>query len=185
MKGEKRLRILEGIELGMDTIGDLVFIFSLPYGTSFSKMRYLLANRDRFKKSDNNNEKKRFQDLMYHLRRDGLIDESKRKLILTLKGKKFLNRKKFTTFSYKKESDNIIKIIIFDIPESQRRKRVWLRQAIKTMGFQMIQKSVWLGKVKIPEEFLNDLKNMNLMNYIEIIGITKIGTLKQMKYFNL
>ena len=44
----------------------------------------------------------------------------------------------------------------------------------------MIQKSVWIGKVKIPKEFLDDLFKLRLIDYIEIFEISKAGSLKNL-----
>jgi hypothetical protein len=44
----------------------------------------------------------------------------------------------------------------------------------------MVQKSLWLGKVKIPEEFLVDIRKLSLLDYVEIFEITKTGSLKNL-----
>jgi len=42
----------------------------------------------------------------------------------------------------------------------------------------MIQKSVWVGKIALPEEFLRDLHRLQLISYVEIFEVTRAGSLK-------
>lgn len=62
-------------------------------------------------------------------------------------------------------------IIIFDIPETERKTRNWLRNQIKLWGFTMIQKSVWLGNSPLPEEFQDRVKLLNIKRYIKIFNV--------------
>ena len=80
--------------------------------------------------------------------------------------------------SRSKNDDRLI-IVIFDIPERERRKRAWLRLALKNIGLKLIQRSVWMGKVQIPKEFLDDIRELHLVNFVEIFEITKSGSLNQ------
>ena len=91
------------------------------------------------------------------------------------------NAKRHTSFSMVEVIPKFEKINAkdIDIPESERKKRAWLRSALKNLNFKMIQQSVWIGKVRIPEEFLRDLRNMHLTEYVEIFEISKAGSLQQ------
>ena len=82
------------------------------------------------------------------------------------------------TKKYKKEKGEKTAIIIFDIPENERRKRNWVREALKNMDFKMVQKSVWIGKIKIPKEFLNNLEVLELLDFVKIFEISKTGSLE-------
>jgi len=81
---------------------------------------------------------------------------------------------------YQKERGNKFIIVVFDIPEIQKRKRNWLRAALKNLDFKMVQKSVWFGRVKIPKEFLDHLCEMKLIDYVEIFEISKTGSLERL-----
>jgi len=45
------------------------------------------------------------------------------------------------------------------------------------LGFTMLQKSLWIGSNKIPEEFIEDLKEWKIIEYVHIFEVTKKGTL--------
>ena len=82
---------------------------------------------------------------------------------------------------YPKEKSDTATIVTYDIPQSQRRFRDWLRNELVGLGLTMLQRSVFVGKVKIPKELIEDLSRMHLIDYVEIFEITKQGTLRSRK----
>lgn len=70
-----------------------------------------------------------------------------------------------------------LKVIVFDIPESRKNYRDWLRQTLINFGFRKLQKSVWIGNPKLTEDFLFKLKEYNLVNYIHIFSVKDLGTI--------
>lgn len=197
MKGEVVLKILEIIEgLAIGTADILYVISNSGYGASYGKLNYeLLKHRkERERKSAEKDlerrEKQKYYNLILYLKKSGLIEEkhrdSKKFFILTKNGKDKLlklrekNNTKLPENSYLKEENNKFIIVIFDIPEVERRKRVWLRAVLINLGFKMIQKSVWLGKIKIPKEFLEDLFKMKLVDFVEIFEISETGSLEHL-----
>ena len=69
-------------------------------------------------------------------------------------------------------------IVIFDVPEKEKWKREWLRNTLRELGMKNVQKSVFIGKVKIPELFLENMRKLHAIDYVEIFEIGKTGTLK-------
>jgi len=194
VKGENRLKILEFIERSSQMVEDMFFIFTLPYGTSYSRMNHLIEKRrghgQALEEQFNNKQvKRRFDDLVYRLKKDGLICAVEKEkglfLGLTNKGKSILEKfradkkNSLPMARYSNQDDKILKIIIFDIPEQEKRKRKWLRSVLKNLKFKMLQKSVWVGKTKLPGEFIEDLKRINILSYIEIFAVSRSGTLKK------
>lgn len=195
MKDKYRLKIFEFLEGAVQAVGDILFVFTLPYRTSYSRMEYLLekrheeAEKEEFKKG-NKRTRRNFSDFIYRLKKDGLVIEivkkKKRFLKLTEKGRKILqilreNKPALPPRKYESEEDNLLKIIIFDIPEAEKRKREWLRDTLRNLKFTMLQKSVWAGKTKLPPEFIKDLDELNILSYVEIFAISRAGSLKQIK----
>ena len=133
-------------------------------------------------------EKHKFYSLLSRLKKQGFV-EKKRKgnktwWKVTSLGKKKLEKVKITfhfpRFNMRHEKGNDINLIVFDIPEKHRAKRDWLRSILLSLGFTLLQKSVWIGKNKLPEEFLNALAELDLIDSIHIFKITKTGTLKKL-----
>lgn len=195
MKGSLTLKVLEIIQQAGITIGELAVVLTSPRGSSYRQIEYRLDQYRHDRRTtqmvvdDSVLKNRSFNDLIYRLRRDRLIVEIKRgdKEILkpTRKGiDKFENLKIKSASAlpsqklYQKTTDNLLKIILFDIPEKDRHQRRWLRSVLVNLGFKMLQKSVWIGKSKIPENLLEDFKRLKLIKYIEIIAITKTGSLK-------
>lgn len=197
MKGDVSVKILEAIGDFAGTATDIFSaIVSSNYGASYGKLQYEISKRQnrRIKKSTENDFKKqtkqKYYNMLYYLKQSGLIEEErkndKRFFILTKKGKEKLtylkeqNKKRLPETAYLKEENNKFVIVVFDIPETEKRKRVWLRMVLMNLGFKMIQKSVWMGKIKIPKEFLEDIFKMKLVDFVEIFEISKTGSLEHL-----
>ncbi len=195
-KGDIILKVLDIIEHFTFGTADLFGAFlDAGYGASYGKIQYQASKRQ-----NNNNwlekeaelkqkAKQRYHNLIYSLKKDGLIEEKikggRKFFTITKKGKgkilllKNKNKKMLPATSYQKESSDKFTIIAFDVPEIEKKKREWLRAVIKNLGFKMIQKSVWIGKIKMPKEFLDDLLKLRLVNFVEIFEISKSGSLEQ------
>ena len=131
-------------------------------------------------------ERQGFHNLLYQLKKQEFIEKKKdngKKTIwkLTPEGLrhlKFLKNKKLLSplKSSGEEKKDHQKIIIFDIPEIQKKKRNWIRGTLVNFNFSMLQKSVWIGDSQLPEDFFCSLKELNLMPYIHIFAVNKEKT---------
>ena len=197
MKGEIILKILEVIEgMAVGTADFLDVVLSSGYGASYSKLNYELSKRQRERESkltereSKKQERQKYYNLLFYLKKSRLIEErnkdNKNFFILTKKGRDKLtllknkNNEKLPKNFYEKEKNSKFTIVIFDIPEIERRKRDWLRVVLKNLDLKMIQKSVWVGKVKIPKEFLDDLFKLKLIDFVEVFEISKTGSLERL-----
>ena len=185
--------ILEKLGGAALEVGVLFLAFlNAGHGASYSKLEY---ERRKIEKGIGDlleeQTKARYSKLIYKFKKEGLIKEeyrNKRKfLIITVKGKKKLaslldkESKSLPQAVYPKEKINYSIIVIFDIPEQKRNKRNWLRQALREINFEMVQKSVWIGKTKIPKDFLVDLDELGISQYVEIFAVSKSGSLGKLK----
>lgn len=188
-------KILKILQTQAETTVDLFDALTSNYADSYRKMRKSIESGPKqFKISwaEKYEQRQRFYSLLNKLKNQGLVekhnrDEEKTIWQLTKKGlDKLAFLKKEKTFGaakpsdYKSEKSNNIKIIIFDIPEKERKKRDWLREVISAIGFSLLQRSVWIGKRKVPERFLSDLKKLDLLSYVHIFEISKIGTINSL-----
>ena len=196
MKGEITLKLLEHIKDFASDMASLTEAFlSAGYGASSGKIRHKLNKIESEKTKHQLNKKEiaesrhRFYSMMNKLEKDGLIVKlgklSDKDFKLTSKGTQKIKQLKkrreivLPDHAYSHQSHSNFVIVIFDIPEADRRKRVWLRSALRNLNFRILQKSVWIGKIKIPKEFINDLKELKMVNHVEIFEISKGGTLRQ------
>lgn len=189
-KGELTVRFLEFLGDVARTAGDIMAVFTAPYGSSLRGMEYHRAQEHRAtaQREYVKSEQRAFSNLLYRLERDRLITTAGRgssKIIkITAGGVKKLEvfHKRRAVFSvrrtYPVERETSLKIVIFDIPERDRWKRSWLRAVLKNLGFRMLQQSVWAGKAKVPRELLDDFKRLRLLPHVEIFAVTKSGSLK-------
>ena len=143
---------------------------------------YEKQQRSRREKNSPEHRKRRLRVFISKMKHDGLIKKSTdNKFIISQKGISKMAKLKNSLPNryYETTGRNRAVIISFDIPEKLRRKRNWLREVLKNLGFEMIHQSVWVGKVKIPKEFIMDLENLKILEFIEIFEISKTGTLKK------
>jgi DNA-binding transcriptional regulator PaaX len=199
MKGDLIFGILKILESAAFATADLLEALMSDYSSSYKKARRLMLSGPPPRESlvdalqEEFRENQKFYNLLYYLQKEGFVDKKKKQNIkktfwlITKKGKKKLKSLKeqrhrtIPKKDYPVEASNDLKVVTFDIPEKERRKRVWLRRALLSLGFSMLQESVWIGKTKLPQEFIKDLRGLKLLPYVEIFSISKIGTIKQLK----
>ena len=58
-------------------------------------------------------------------------------------------------------------IIAFDIPETLRKKRHWLRSELVALHFKQLQRSVWFGPSPLPQEFIKALGVCNILQFMK------------------
>ncbi len=183
--------ILQTLQEGALTFADLLINMSLtPLRHPYKGFPALLSRKDvSIKRLFNNmadlsQEKRKFRDVLYNLRRDGLVTSSKADentmWQLSQKGTKELKKlANEPQRRYIKESSAEVTVISYDIPERNRRDRDWLRSILRLLDFKILHQSVWLGKNKIPSILLGDLRERNIHKFIHIFTIGKQGSLKQ------
>ncbi len=190
-KGEITLNVLEVLSHG--AMASCAILLAFAPGTTREMARGLRhSHRNIHKFFDDAKEQQRIYSLLSYLREAGLVSKKRqgRKIIweITTRGREKkldLDRQLSktttaplalpTTYAIEK-SDKLI-IIIFDILEKERQKRDWFRCVLKNLGFSMVQKSVWLGWIKVPNELMSDLKELNLLNHVKIFSVVEIGNL--------
>ena len=179
-------RILSAVKESAMTAADVVeVILEMPYGSSYGRMQRAVDRKVWERESEKilKDKQRRVRNLLSKLKREGLVSASNDgfwKITKTGLVRLCQKRNGLPSGHYKKEADSTFKLIMFDIPEKSKQKRVWIRDCLKRMGFKMIQKSVWMGKTKIPEEFIKDLSSLNLVDCVSILEITKFGSLSQL-----
>lgn len=183
-------QILEFLKKAERPTNVLLDIFIGGYNYKELKRKALYPTLPDFKSSGLAVEKTKnnFYSLLSQLKKQGFIEKKQKESgtfwKITSRGEKKLEKLKnifkFPKLSYKQEKDNGLNMIVFDIPEKHRAKRDWLRYVLLALEFTMLQKSVWIGKNKLPEEFLKALNELDLTNFVHILKIFKTGTIKEL-----
>jgi len=125
--------------------------------------------------------KQSFSTILNRLQKQGLIEHEKGKWNITNLGTKIVKGTKFRP-SELPEKDGAIRLVIFDIPEKERKKRLWLRLELIAYDYSLLQKSVWVGYRPLPKDFLDSLEYLNLRSHVQIFSIKHKGTLKEESY---
>ncbi|MBM3257261.1 MAG: CRISPR-associated endonuclease Cas2 [Candidatus Liptonbacteria bacterium] len=192
MKGDFTIAVLERLAEAAMEMGDLTLaVLEAGYGASSGRILQAKEQiemrrvRKRHEREQYDRIRKRCYNILAWLEQDGFIERKEKKFFTTFQGsrylKKLLERKKKALpppqYVITKSVTTII--VAFDIPEKERRKREWVRQALRRIGCMMLQKSLWVGRVKVPREFLDDLAKLGLIEAVEIFEIGKKGSLRQ------
>ena len=83
---------------------------------------------------------------LYTLQKRGHIAYENNRYVLTKKGKDRLSKEILNEFNLGKAKkwDGMWRILVFDVPERYRKNRDHLRLLLKTKGFVLLQRSVWV-----------------------------------------
>lgn len=122
-----------------------------------------------------------FSSIVSRLKRQGLVTGKRRSgkmhWSITLKGKRWINSRHKRPLRIL-ERDEVQRLVIFDVPERERKKRDILRAELVSCNFQQLQKSVWMGYNPLPEDFFELLDALQLKNNVHIFSVHNKGTLE-------
>lgn len=186
MRGEIIYRILS--YLGNEIIDYVDFsnaFIKSGYGASSGKIKYEHSKLQNKRVTSQLNAEKvnKFKKYLSKLKSEGLVlGNDENHIYLSDKGKKKLNHFQ-NSFSlnkdqYKKKAGERVIVVSYDIPVAFNKERNILRDMLNTLGFSLVHKSVWIGKVLLPLRFIADLSRLGIIDYVEILEVTKNGTIK-------
>jgi len=119
---------------------------------------------------ENENEKRKIYQQIYHLERFGYLDKDG----LTNKGFLKLTKEKCKT-DKNIQWDKKWRIVIFDIPEKMRKYRDSFRVFLLDLGFLKLQNSIWINYQGDFDEIQNILKIIGIEKYVVLIVADKIS----------
>jgi CRISPR-associated endonuclease Cas2 len=115
---------------------------------------------------------------IYQLEKRGYLEKYKLKDLefvrVSAKGVNAIN-------TYKREKDGKWKMIIFDIPESKRPVRDYLRTKLKQLGFKRWQNSIWVTPYRLPDDVVSELKQLSEKYFVRLITIESINNDSDLK----
>lgn len=109
-----------------------------------------------------------FNSNLSRLKNSGIINLDKENVTFSKKTLQYYF--KFRNMSVKPTGE-IKVLVLFDIPETKRKIRNWLRLQLKLWNFQMIQQSAWLGDGPLPKEFTERLKLLDIKECVRVFKI--------------
>ena len=167
MDQPKELFIIKFIEGALDIIHNVSSEISrVPY----KGFRYSLFGSDHYK---NSRTYKGFRNLEGRniIRRLG--DD---KFVFTNKGRQWLKRSATRYFRNRhKIWDHKWRVIIFDIPTELHKERNRFRVKLKSLGFFMLQKSVFVLPYPCEEELGDICSRLRVSEYVDIITAESVG----------
>lgn len=111
---------------------------------------------------------------LWRLKKQGFIEKKEGKYSLTRTGRILMQyvvrRSRATSVKW----DGKFRVVIFDIPEKERKSRNWLRQELYLLKYQKLQESVFIGKYPLPADLIKDLKRYNIGNYVNYLMVDKV-----------
>jgi hypothetical protein len=110
--------------------------------------------------------------ILWRLQKKGLVEKNENSYFLTKLGLNFI--KNFQEKNLEKQWDGKWRIITFDIPEKMRGERNWLRSCLIDLEYKLLQKSVFIGKYPLQENFYREIIDKGLRHYIRLITVGEI-----------
>ena len=125
-------------------------------------------------------EEKALKQTISRLREYGLVaKDSNNNFLLTVEGEKVAEK----ILGYKKrleeEWDGKYRLVIFDIPEVDRRHRDWLRQELYFLGYEKLQNSVFVSKLSLTEDIIKEIKERGIEDGVNYLLVEHIYDLKK------
>lgn len=154
-----------------ESLVDLI-IAMLESGKSSYQFHRILRERkfNRYKKES-------VRVALSRLSQKGYVENSPKGWLITQKGREYykhIHMFNYISSPFVKNSPQTI-LIAFDIKESDKVVRNWIRNQIKIFGYEQLQKSVWVGPGPIPKSFIEKLQAFGVRKYVEIFTIERKG----------
>ena len=171
----KGLSIASAILVSLEEAGD-DFLRSLPSSyPSFKLMKDLFGIQGY---GYNLIKDSTLQVNMYRLFQKGLIAKDPKQKIyyLTPKGQKAAMeiKSRYVQQVSDKSWDGKFRIFVFDIPEKKKGWREAIRRELVISQFRQMQKSVYIGKYPLPEDFYQELEDNNILQHIFLLTVGEI-----------
>lgn len=132
-----------------------------------------------FQKYRKEKNKRRFNQLIYYLKRKNYIKvkslEGKKAIMLTKEGISKALVSKWIFEEKKRRKDGKWIMIVFDIPKNHPKARGLLRSILKNLGYVLFQHSVWTTPYDVSSQTESLLQMHDLEHYVKIFLIEKLG----------
>jgi len=162
-KNNLTLSILKAIDRGFD-------ILELLEMTQRHQKVFMIEGFEGLRRLKRKKQQREIKLRLAYLKRKKFIQITRQgnRLIsaLTNKGKVKIFRTQLQNVSNHK--DGTVTLVIFDIPESERTSREFLRRFLKDLNFKQLQKSVWISKKDFGNQLANFFRKHKLNGWINV-----------------
>ncbi len=152
---------------------DFSFVFS-----GYPSMKKSLPGDSIAKIYRNAKNRRKFNKLIHYAKSRGYIKvknlENKKAVILTKEGIDKALKASFKLEKMVKREDGKWVMVIFDVPEKNRRSRDLLRSILNNLGFKLYQKSVWISPYDVSEKLEKALQIYDLDSFVKIFIIEEV-----------
>lgn len=126
--------------------------------------------RDPFGVIRDENLRRRARRFQIYLNKKDLIatydDRERRRLVVTSRGRKIFYRDYPLASLRKNKWDGVWTIVMYDIPETMKTQRNWLRRQLVKLGFGSPQKSIWVTPLKVAKPVYGFIEGKGLKNMV-------------------
>ena len=131
-----------------------------------------------FAKYKHGKNKAKFKKLVYYAKTKGYVRvknlEGIKAFILTKEGLNKALKASFITNAKEKRKDGKWVMLIFDVPEKNKKSRDLLRSILQNLGYKVFQKSVWITPYDVSEKTEKLLQMHDLDEFVKIFLIEEI-----------
>jgi len=119
-----------------------------------------------------------FRKLVSYLKIRGYLNikdtKNRKAIMITPKGIGKILRIKISSRKMKKRSDKKWQMVLFDIPEQRRKERDLFRKQLKYLGYQRLQKSIWVCPYDVLKLTQQLIKNYKLDRFVRLLLVEEI-----------
>lgn len=173
MSKKQKLNFTENFLLSLKEFTNII---SQP--VIINKAYWEAVNIEKEKQKTRQKEKKRYYSAIERLSKYGYLTKLKKnkQLCLKLTGKGILKLQRITWKTQKQNKINKKEfcLVIFDIPENKKRIRDLFRRCLYELGFEKLQKSVFISYSDTSQEIKKLIRSCGVDEYVEILAGRKI-----------
>lgn len=135
---------------------------------------------------DKDSRERELRRVIAYMKRQGLIafgtEDYEHGVILTGAGKERLKRQSYDSLAITPPSqwDHKWRLVFFDIPEENRAARKLLTHKLRLLGFQQLQKSIWVHPFPCRLEIEAVTETLNIRRYLTYVEISQIDNHKKL-----
>lgn len=156
----KKFRFRDQILLSLAFLGDEFFKVVQPYSFQMKKLAGVLPSDYPL-----TNFKKNFYLMLKTEEIEKVVKNGQPYLRLSNQGKKVITRDFSLIALQNKPWDGYWRIIAYDIPEKYKKTRYLLQQELQTLGFGMMQKSIYVSPHDLAEDIQEYLESNHLSDF--------------------